>query len=55
MKTLAREDGMVGVDFEGVRYDTGNKLGFLKAVTELGLAHDEVGEEFKKYLQELWK
>jgi UTP--glucose-1-phosphate uridylyltransferase len=58
MKRLAREDGMIGVDFEGVRYDTGNKLGFLKATTELGLMHAEVGDAYKQYLKELvseWK
>jgi len=55
MKVLAREEGMIGVDFNGVRYDTGNKLGFLKAVTELGLRHAEGGGEFEQYLRELWK
>jgi UTP--glucose-1-phosphate uridylyltransferase len=58
MKRLAIEDGMVGVDFEGIRYDTGNKLGFLKATTEIGLMNNEVGAEYKKYLKELvskWK
>jgi UTP--glucose-1-phosphate uridylyltransferase len=53
MKTLARTRGMVGVDFKGTRYDTGNKLGFLKAVTEIGLRNAEVGGEFKEYLKEL--
>ena len=55
MKTLAREDGMVGVDFKGIRYDTGNKLGLLKAVTELGLRNAEVGAEFKQYLTDLMR
>jgi UTP--glucose-1-phosphate uridylyltransferase len=58
MKRLAREDGMVGVDFEGIRYDTGNKLGFLKAVTEMGMQNGEVGGEYKAYLKDLsqkWK
>ncbi|MCL2638603.1 MAG: UTP--glucose-1-phosphate uridylyltransferase [Oscillospiraceae bacterium] len=53
MKTLARAEGMVGVDFKGTRYDTGNKLGFLKAVTEIGLQNEEAGAEFKQYLKEL--
>jgi UTP--glucose-1-phosphate uridylyltransferase len=53
MKTLARADGMVGVDFKGTRYDTGSKLGFLKAVTEIGMQNSEVGAEFKQYLKEL--
>jgi UTP--glucose-1-phosphate uridylyltransferase len=55
MKTLARADGMVGVDFKGTRYDTGNKLGFLKAVTEIGLRNVEVSGEFREYLQSLCK
>jgi len=58
MKQLARADGMLGVDFEGIRYDTGNKLGFLKAVTEIGLLHEEAGAEYKAYLKDListWK
>lgn len=31
-------------------YDTGSKLGYLKAVVEFGLLHPEVGAEFKEYL-----
>ena len=53
MKRLAREDGMVGVDFEGVRYDAGNKLGFLKAVTEIALSNEDVGGEFREYLNQI--
>ncbi|MCL2019329.1 MAG: UTP--glucose-1-phosphate uridylyltransferase [Oscillospiraceae bacterium] len=55
MKRLAREEGMLGVDFEGIRYDTGNKLGFLKATTELGLQNREIGTAFKEYLKEIIK
>ncbi len=53
MKVLARTKGMVGVEFSGTRYDMGNKLGILQAIVETGLTHDEIGEEFKKYLLEL--
>ncbi|MDR1754542.1 MAG: UTP--glucose-1-phosphate uridylyltransferase [Eubacterium sp.] len=52
MKVLARTEGMTGVDFTGVRYDTGSKIGILKASVEVGLNHKEVGEEFKEYLKE---
>lgn len=51
MKRLAVEDGMMGVDFTGVRYDMGNKLGILKAIVEVGLAHPEIGEDFREYLK----
>lgn len=53
MKRLAAEDGMMGVDFTGVRYDMGNKLGILKAIVEVGLTHPEIGEDFREYLKGL--
>lgn len=55
MKQLAKEKGMIGVDFVGKRYDMGNKLGVLQAVVEHGLLHPEVGEDFHKYLKQLSK
>lgn len=53
MKTLARRDGMVGVDFTGKRYDMGSKFGILQANIEVGLAHPEIGEELRRYLKAL--
>ncbi|HIS75189.1 MAG TPA: UTP--glucose-1-phosphate uridylyltransferase GalU [Candidatus Merdivicinus excrementipullorum] len=55
MKTLAREEGMIGVDFEGRRYDMGNKLGILEAIVEVGLAHPETGAAFREYLKGIAK
>ena len=52
MKVLARSEGMTAVDFTGVRYDMGNKLGILKAQIEVGVANEEFGEEFKAYLKD---
>lgn len=52
MKVLARRDGMIAVDFDGIRYDTGNKLGILKATVETALRRDELKDEFKKYILE---
>ena len=51
MKTLAREEGMIGVDFEGRRYDMGSKLGILEAIVEVGLSHPETGAAFRTYLK----
>lgn len=53
MRELAVKYGMIGVDFSGVRYDMGNKLGILKANIEVGLNHPEIGEELKDYLKQL--
>ena len=55
MKTLATNGGMTAVDFTGVRYDMGNKLGILKAQVEVGVQNNEFGEEFKQYLKDFVK
>ena len=36
--------------FKGVRYDCGDKLGFLKATVEIGLKHNDLGDDFRSYL-----
>lgn len=55
MKTLSKTAGMIGVDFTGVRYDMGNKLGILKANIEVGLTHPEIGKDLRNYLKDLAK
>jgi UTP--glucose-1-phosphate uridylyltransferase len=40
-------------EIAGVRHDTGNKLGFLKAVVYFALKRDDLAEPFKAYLREL--
>jgi UTP--glucose-1-phosphate uridylyltransferase len=39
--------------FEGVRYDCGSKLGYLKATVEYGLRHPDLGDDFRTYLEKL--
>ena len=51
MATLSRSTGMYGVDYYGKRYDMGNKLGILQAIVEVGVKHNEIGEDFKEYLK----
>ena len=38
-------------EFDGVRYDCGSKLGYLKASVEYALKHPELQDEFRDYLQ----
>ncbi len=52
---LAKEKGLNAIDFVGTRYDMGNKLGIMKANCEMALMHDEIGEDFKKYIKQLAK
>lgn len=42
---------LYGYEFIGKRYDTGNKLGMLKANVEFGLRHPELKDKFKEYLK----
>lgn len=53
MKTLAQTDGVVALDYEGTRYDMGNKFGILQANIEVGLKHPETESELKAYIKEL--
>ena len=53
LKTLLEKRVVYGYDFEGKRYDVGNKMGFLKTTVELALAREDLGPEFKAYLKEL--
>ncbi len=53
LKVLAREDAVDAYDFEGLRYDLGDKLGFLKATVEFALRREDLGEPFKAYIKEI--
>lgn len=52
---LGKEGNLLALDFDGIRYDMGNKLGIMKANCEVALNHPEIGEDFKAYLKELVK
>lgn len=53
MKTLAQTKGVVAVDYEGTRYDMGNKFGILQANIEVGLKHPETKDELKAYIKKM--
>lgn len=40
-------------EFEGKRYDTGDKLGYLIATVEYALRNEELSEDFRDYLKKL--
>ncbi|MBQ3045549.1 MAG: UTP--glucose-1-phosphate uridylyltransferase [Clostridia bacterium] len=52
---LGQAGKLLAYDFDGKRYDMGNKLGIMKANCEVALNHGEIGEDFKAYLKELVK
>ncbi len=51
LRSLLRKEKIMAYEFEGKRYDTGNKLGFLKATVEFALRREDLGEEFRRYLR----
>jgi len=53
LQLLQEKEGMFAYEFEGKRYDVGDRMGFLKATCEFALARDELREDFKNYLLEL--
>ena len=55
MREIAVTEGMVAVEFEGKRYDMGNKFGILQAQIEVGLKHPETGNQLKEYIKNLAK
>lgn len=53
LKLLMEKEPVYAFEFKGLRYDAGDKLGFLKATVEFGLKNREFGAEFRKYLRTL--
>jgi len=50
---LMTDEKVLAYEFEGKRYDCGSKLGYLQATVEHGLMHDELKDDFLKYLKTL--
>ncbi len=53
IKELTKQKTLLAYQFEGKRYDCGDKLGYLQANVEIGLKHPEFGEAFKEYIQSI--
>ncbi|MFW5985907.1 MAG: UTP--glucose-1-phosphate uridylyltransferase GalU [Halanaerobiales bacterium] len=51
LQELAGRREIKAYNFNGRRYDVGNKLGFLQATVEFALRRDDLKNEFKSYLQ----
>ncbi|WP_370821906.1 UTP--glucose-1-phosphate uridylyltransferase GalU [Acidaminococcus massiliensis] len=53
LRVMAHQGNVYAYNFQGKRYDTGDKLGYLKAVVEFALRRDDLGPAFREYLREL--
>ena len=47
-----RAGGVLGVVFKGRRYDTGDKLDFIKATLRLGVDREDIGSDLRSWLRE---
>jgi len=50
---LSRQRPMYAYEFQGTRFDAGDKLGYLKAIIAFALRHPTVGKEFRKHIKEV--
>ena len=55
LSKLINEEAIYAYEFEGTRYDVGDKLGFLKATVEYALRREDLRDEFMEYLNSLKK
>lgn len=54
MLTLAKDNiagGVYGVVFRGRRYDTGDRLDYIKAIVQLAVERDDLGSELRPWLK----
>ncbi|MCD8769761.1 UTP--glucose-1-phosphate uridylyltransferase GalU [Mammaliicoccus sciuri] len=53
IERLNKDDKVYAYDFEGQRYDVGEKIGFVKTTIEYALKDEEMRDEIIRYLQSL--
>jgi UTP--glucose-1-phosphate uridylyltransferase len=52
MTSLAKRKGMLAATIDAQRFDAGDKLGYLMANVEMGVAHPQIGAAFEQYLRQ---
>jgi UTP--glucose-1-phosphate uridylyltransferase len=50
---LLSDAAIYAFSFSGERFDCGSKLGYLQATIAFGLAHDEIGQDFREHLRDV--
>ena len=53
LKRLSKKEAMYAYNFEGKRYDVGDKLGFLEATVDFALKREELRDNFMEYLKKV--
>jgi UTP--glucose-1-phosphate uridylyltransferase len=55
LEILNTQEGVLAYSFDGIRYDVGDKLGFIKATLDFSLRREDLKEDVKQYIKELAK
>ncbi|MCI5141696.1 MAG: UTP--glucose-1-phosphate uridylyltransferase [Candidatus Electrothrix sp. ATG1] len=50
LQALSNQRGMYAYEFEGKRYDAGDKLGYLKAIIDIAMDHPALGEPLRDHI-----
>lgn len=53
LQALGKKRDMYAYEFNGTRYDAGDKMGYLKAILAYGLIHQKLGSRLKAHIKEL--
>ncbi|MDU4935135.1 MAG: UTP--glucose-1-phosphate uridylyltransferase GalU [Peptostreptococcaceae bacterium] len=53
LKTLSTQEAIYAYNFEGRRYDVGDKFGFLEATIDFALKRDELREDLLNYMKDI--
>jgi UTP--glucose-1-phosphate uridylyltransferase len=53
IKLLNKTQRVLGYEYEGKRYDVGDKLGYIKATVEFALSREDLGQDVRDYLYSL--
>lgn len=53
LKTLGKQEAIYAYNFEGRRYDVGDKFGFLEATIDFALKRDNLRDDLLSYMEEI--
>ena len=53
LKTLSKQEAIYAYDFEGRRYDVGDKLGFLEATIDFALKKENLRDDLLSYMKDI--
>lgn len=53
IRSLLLSQAVYAYDFEGIRYDVGDKFGFIKATLDFALKRDDIKAQLKDYIMQL--